>query len=222
MNRQSIIISLRVQVVVSCLLSSFFFLSENGYASEQVTFIETIETPTDNATATVRGRVVDTNGEPLIGATIREKGGANGTVSDIDGSFFLSVPDSAILQVSFIGYETVEVKVAGRAMLEISLRENTVMLDNVIVTALGLEKDESTLAYSTQKIKGEELNRVKEINMITALAGKAAGVQVNKNSSGMGGSAKITLRGVRSVSGDNQPLYVIDGVPMSNTSPEQA
>ena len=222
MNRQSFIISLRVQVVVSCLLSSFFFLSENGYASEQVTFIETIETPTDNATATVRGRVVDTNGEPLIGATIREKGGANGTVSDIDGSFFLSVPDSAILQVSFIGYETVEVKVAGRAMLEISLRENTVMLDNVIVTALGLEKDESTLAYSTQKIKGEELNRVKEINMITALAGKAAGVQVNKNSSGMGGSAKITLRGVRSVSGDNQPLYVIDGVQMSNTSPEQA
>ena len=90
------------------------------------------------------------------------------------------------------------------------------------MTALGLEKDESTLAYSTQKIKGEELNRVKEINMITALAGKAAGVQVNKNSSGMGGSAKITLRGVRSVSGDNQPLYVIDGVPMSNTSPEQA
>ena len=219
MNRQSFIISLRVQVVVSCLLSSFFFLSENGYASEQVTFIET---PTDNATATVRGRVVDTNGEPLIGATIREKGGANGTVSDIDGSFFLSVPDSAVLQVSFIGYETVEVKVTGRAMLEISLRENTVMLDNVIVTALGLEKDESTLAYSTQKIKGEELNRVKEINMITALAGKAAGVQVNKNSSGMGGSAKITLRGVRSVSGDNQPLYVIDGVPMSNTSPEQA
>lgn len=222
MNRQSFIISLRVQVVVSCLLSSFFFLSENGYASEQVTFIETIETPTDNATATVRGRVVDTNGEPLIGATIREKGGANGTVSDIDGSFFLSVPDNAILQVSFIGYETVEVKVAGRAMLEISLRENTVMLDNVIVTALGLEKDESTLAYSTQKIKGEELNRLKEINMITALVGKAAGVQVNKNSSGMGGSAKITLRGVRSVSGDNQPLYVIDGVPMSNTSPEQA
>ena len=222
MNRQSFIISLRVQVVVSCLLSSFFFLSENGYASEQVTFIETIETPTDNATATVRGRVVDTNGEPLIGATIREKGGANGTVSDIDGSFFLSVPDSAILQVSFIGYETVEVKVAGRAMLEISLRENTVMLDNVIVTALGLEKDESTLAYSTQKIKGEELNRVKEVNMITALAGKAAGVQVNKNSSGMGGSAKIALRGVRSVSGDNQPLYVIDGVPMSNTSSEQA
>ena len=85
MNRQSFIISLRVQVVVSCLLSSFFFLSENGYASEQVTFIEN---PTDNATATVRGRVVDTNGEPLIGATIREKGGANGTVSDIDGSFF--------------------------------------------------------------------------------------------------------------------------------------
>ena len=96
------------------------------------------------------------------------------------------------------------------------------MLDHVIVTALGIEKDEATLAYSAQKIKGEELNRVKEINMITALAGKAAGVQINKNSSGMGGSAKVSLRGIRSVSGDNQPLYVIDGVPMSNTSSEQA
>ena len=94
------------------------------------------------------------------------------------------------------------------------------MLEHVIVTALGLEKDEATLAYSVQKIKGEELNRVKEVNMIAALAGKAAGVQINKNSSGMGGSAKVSLRGIRSVSGDNQPLYVIDGVPMSNTSSE--
>ena len=107
-------------------------------------------------------------------------------------------------------------------MLEIFLRESAIELDHVIVTALGLEKDEATLAYSTQKIKGEELSRVKEINLITALAGKAAGVQVNKNSSGMGGSAKISLRGIRSAFGDNQPLYVIDGVPMSNTTSEQS
>ena len=170
----------------------------------------------------MRGRVIDVYGEPLIGATIREKGGANGTVTDIDGRFFLSVPDSAVLQVSFVGYKTLEVNVTGRTMLEIRLQEDAVMLDHVIVTALGIEKDEATLAYSAQKIKGEELNRVKEINMITALAGKAAGVQINKNSSGMGGSAKVSLRGIRSVSGDNQPLYVIDGVPMSNTSSEQA
>lgn len=201
-------------------MSLFFLEGGNCYASEQQLLRGTIETPSDNYT--VRGRVIDVYGEPLIGATIREKGGANGTVTDIDGRFFLSVPDSAVLQVSFVGYKTLEVNVTGRTMLEIRLQEDAVMLDHVIVTALGIEKDEATLAYSAQKIKGEELNRVKEINMITALAGKAAGVQINKNSSGMGGSAKVSLRGIRSVSGDNQPLYVIDGVPMSNTSSEQA
>ena len=201
-------------------MSLFFLEGGNCYASEQQLLRGTIETPSDNYT--VRGRVMDVYGEPLIGATIREKGGANGTVTDIDGRFFLSVPDSAVLQVSFVGYKTLEVNVTGRTMLEIRLQEDAVMLDHVIVTALGIEKDEATLAYSAQKIKGEELNRIKEINMITALAGKAAGVQINKNSSGMGGSAKVSLRGIRSVSGDNQPLYVIDGVPMSNTSSERA
>ena len=201
-------------------MSLFLLEGGNCYASEQQLLRGTIETPSDNYT--VRGRVIDVYGEPLIGATIREKGGANGTVTDIDGRFFLSVPDSAVLQVSFVGYKTLEVNVTGRTMLEIRLQEDAVMLDHVIVTALGIEKDEATLAYSAQKIKGEELNRIKEINMITALAGKAAGVQINKNSSGMGGSAKVSLRGIRSVSGDNQPLYVIDGVPMSNTSSEQA
>lgn len=147
-----------------------------------------------------------------------KRGGANGTVTDIDGKFFLSVPDNAVLQVSFVGYKTVEVNVGGRNVLEIRLQEDAVMLEHVIVTVLGLEKDEATLAYSVQKIKGEELNRVKEVNMIAALAGKAVGVQINKNSSGMGGSAKVSLRRIRSVSGDNQPLYVIDGVSMSNTS----
>ena len=90
------------------------------------------------------------------------------------------MPDSAVLQVSFVGYKTVEVNVTGRNVLEIRLQEDAVMLEHVIVTALGLEKDEATLAYSVQKIKGEELNRVKEVNMIAALAGKAAGVQINK------------------------------------------
>ena len=221
MNAWFIVMLLRVKVVVSCcLISQFFFLSEKCYASEQQMLKQTIEIPADKTT--VRGRVVDTKGEPLIGATVREKGGVNGTVTNIYGNFFLSVPDSAVLQISFIGYETTEVKVSGRSMLEIFLRESAIELDHVIVTALGLEKDEATLAYSTQKIKGEELSRVKEINLITALAGKAAGVQVNKNSSGMGGSAKISLRGIRSAFGDNQPLYVIDGVPMSNTTSEQS
>ena len=222
MNTRFIRISLKKRIFISyCLIGLFFFLGENCYASKRPVFRETVrKASADNST--VRGRVVDVSGEPLIGATIREKGGTRGTVTDIEGNFILSVPDSAVLQVSFVGYESIEVSVGGRKTLEIQLRENTVMLDNVIIPALGLEKKEASLAYSIQKVKGEELTRMKEVNMITALAGKAAGVQINKNSSGIGGSAKVSLRGIRSASGDNQPLYVIDGVPMLNIGTEQA
>ena len=222
MNTRFIRISLKKRIFISyCLIGLFFFLGENCYASKRPVFRETVrKASADNST--VRGRVVDVSGEPLIGATIREKGGTRGTVTDIEGNFILSVPDSAVLQVSFVGYESIEVSVGGRKTLEIQLRENTVMLDNVIITALGLEKKEASLAYSIQKVKGEELTRMKEVNMITALAGKAAGVQINKNSSGIGGSAKVSLRGIRSASGDNQSLYVIDGVPMLNIGTEQA
>ena len=222
MNTRFIRISLKKRIFISyCLIGLFFFLGENCYASKRPVFRETVrKASADNST--VRGRVVDVSGEPLIGATIREKGGTRGTVTDIEGNFILSVPDSAVLQVSFVGYESIEVSVGGRKTLEIQLRENTVILDNVIITALGLEKKEASLAYSIQKVKGEELTRMKEVNMITALAGKAAGVQINKNSSGIGGSAKVSLRGIRSASGDNQPLYVIDGVPMLNIGTEQA
>ena len=222
MNTRFIRISLKKRIFISyCLIGLFFFLGENCYASKRPVFRETVrKASADNSK--VRGRVVDVSGEPLIGATIREKGGTRGTVTDIEGNFILSVPDSAVLQVSFVGYESIEVSVGGRKTLEIQLRENTVMLDNVIITALGLEKKEASLAYSIQKVKGEELTRMKEVNMITALAGKAAGVQINKNSSGIGGSAKVSLRGIRSASGDNQPLYVIDGVPMLNIGTEQA
>ncbi len=212
---------LKIRIILSCsIIILFFFSGEKSYASKQLGFKEIIEASTTDSL--VRGRVIDMNGEPLIGANVHEKGGTKGTVTDVKGNFTLSVPDSAILEVSFVGYKTMEVSVAGKKTLEVCLTENTLILDKVIVTALGLEKNESSLAYAVQNINGKELNRVKEVNMITALAGKAAGVQINKNSSGMGGSAKISIRGIRSVSSDNQPLYVIDGVPMLNESPEQA
>lgn len=219
-EKQLIEMLLKTRIIISCcFISLLSFFEEDCYASRPGSK-ECVKV--SSASFTVRGRVIDTYGEPLIGATIREKGGANGTVTDVEGNFFLSVPDSAVLQISFVGYESQEVSVKGRSMLEICLKENILLLDHVIVTALGLEKKESSLAYAVQKVRGEELNRVKEVNMITALAGKAAGVQVSKNSSGMGGSAKVSIRGVRSVAGDNQPLYVIDGVPMLNSTSEQA
>lgn len=170
----------------------------------------------------IKGRVIDANGNPLVGATVKEKSGNQGTITDTDGKFTLSIAVNDTLQISFIGYITQEIILEGKSLFEITLRENAILMDQVVVTALGIEKKEASLAYSTVQVKNEELNRVKEPNMITALTGKAAGVQVNKNSSGPGASAKVSIRGVRSVASDNQPLYVIDGVPMLNSTSEQA
>lgn len=170
----------------------------------------------------IKGKVTDIHGHPLAGATIKIKPGDQGTITDTEGCFSLSISENAILQVSFIGYVTQEMNIGDKSSFEIVLEEDIVLMDQVVVTALGIEKKESSLAYSTVQIKNEELNRIKEPNMITALAGKAAGVQVNKNSSGLGASAKVSIRGTRSVAGDNQPLYVIDGVPMLNSTSEQA
>lgn len=170
----------------------------------------------------IKGSVIDSKGEALIGATVKVKGEPDGTITDVNGVFLLSVEPDAILQISFVGYESVEIPVQGKTEFRIELKEKSVMLDNVIVTALGLEKKASSLSYSAMQLKSDELNRVKETNMITALAGKAAGMQVSKNSSGLGASAKVSIRGIRSVASDNQPLYVIDGVPMLNSTSEQA
>lgn len=170
----------------------------------------------------IKGSVSDAQGEPLIGATIKVKGEPDGTITDVNGEFHLSVAPDAVLQISFVGYESVEVPVLGKTGFKIVLQEDGVMLDDLIVTALGIEKKASSLSYSAMQLKSDELNRVKETNMITALAGKAAGMQISKNSSGPGASAKVSIRGIRSVLGDNQPLYVIDGVPMLNASSEQS
>ena len=171
---------------------------------------------------TISGRVLDESGFPLAGATIQEKETANGAIADSEGKFTLVVADNAVLRVSFIGYISQDIEVEGRSTFHITLREDMIELDNVIVTALGIEKKENSLSYATDLIKNEELTRVKMPNLITSLTGKSAGVRVNQVSSGLGASAKVSIRGIRSVASDNQPLYVIDGVPMSNTSSEQA
>lgn len=170
----------------------------------------------------ITGRVADEAGLPLPGATVLEKGTTNGVVTDLNGCFTLTVPEDAVLKISFMGYKTLEIPSKGHLHLDIVLEEDAVVLDKVIVTALGIEKKEHSLSYSTSQIKNEDLNRVKMPNLITSLTGKAAGVQVNQVSSGLGASAKVSIRGVRSVASDNQPLYVIDGVPMLNSTSEQA
>lgn len=138
MTKQHIGILLKTRILISCCFIGLLFFFEEGCYASQSEPKENVRVSSVNFT--VRGRVIDVYGEPLIGATIREKGGANGTVTDVEGNFFLSVPDSAILQISFVGYESQEVGVQGRSMLEICLKESIQLLDHVIVTALGLEK----------------------------------------------------------------------------------
>lgn len=170
----------------------------------------------------LKGVVTDKNGEPVIGANILIKGTTRGTVTDLDGNFEMDLPLKATLLVSYLGYLPQEINYKGERSLQIWLAENPQELEEVVVTALGLHKKEASLPYSTQLVAGEKLVRVKDISFIQTLAGKTAGVQINRTSSGLAGSSRVLIRGCRSVSGNNQPLYVIDGVPMLNSSNEQA
>lgn len=170
---------------------------------------------------TVKGIALDEAGEPLIGASVSEKGTTNGTMTGVDGDYSLTVPANATLVVTFVGYLSQEIPLNGQKTVDFTLKEDSKMLDEVVVTALGIKKKEKSLTYSTQVVGGDELTRTKDPNMITALAGKTAGVQINRSASGLGGSAKVVIRGNRSASGNNQPLYVIDGVPMNNAITDQ-
>ena len=171
---------------------------------------------------TVKGTVTDEKGEPIIGANVLEKGTTNGSITDLTGQFSLTVPANSVLAISYIGYLPQNINVNGQTTFKIKMQEEAMTLETVVVTAMGIKKKEASLTYSTQQVGGDELTRAKDPNMINALAGKTAGVQITKSAAGLGGSAKVAIRGARSAfsGGNNQPLYVIDGVPMLNNSTE--
>ncbi|WP_282038095.1 SusC/RagA family TonB-linked outer membrane protein [Saccharicrinis aurantiacus] len=175
------------------------------------------------AQKSVNGTIISTeDGSSLPGVNVIIKGTTTGTISDIDGKYVLEVPDGeSILQFSFIGYDSQEIQVANQSTINVQLAPSAVALEGVIVTALGIEKKSRGLTYSAQQLDGDALGRAKDANMVNALAGKSAGVIINKSASGVGGSAKVTIRGNRSATGNNQPLYVIDGIPMINSSGTQ-
>lgn len=174
------------------------------------------ETNTSQQNGKVSGTVIDESG-PVIGASVLVKGTNNGTITDIDGKFTLDgVKKGAIIQISFIGYVTQEIKYAGESSLTVTLVEDTQRLDEVVVTALGIKREKKALGYAMQEVKGDALVSARETNIANALSGKVSGVQIIRSSNGPGGSSKIQLRGSNSVTGLNQPLIVVDGVPMDN------
>lgn len=170
----------------------------------------------------VKGHVTDAAGTPLVGVSVVERGTSNGVATLSGGEFSMGALPGAVLDVSYIGYVGRSVETGNRTEFDIVLEEDVKAIDEVIVTALGIERNYADLTYSADKIKGSQLTAVKDPNLILSLSGKSAGVQVNKNSSGAGASAKVSIRGVRSVASDNQPLYVVDGMPILNSTPEQA
>lgn len=180
------------------------------------------ESKQEDKKVTVTGRIVDTKGEPLIGVTIMEKGTTNGGITDYDGNYTLNVSSSAVLQYSYIGYKSVEMSIAGKTVIDITMHEDTEVLDEVVVTALGIKREKKMLGYAVQELKSDELNKTGDPSVTSALQGKVAGLQMNTSATGLGGSTKITIRGNSSLSDNNQPLWIVDGVPFSDNSTSDA
>ena len=168
-------------------------------------------------TIKVKGVVKDAAG-PVIGATVVEKGTPNnGTVTDIDGNFTLTVKSGATLVISYVGMKSVEVK-ASSSPVTVVLEDDSKALNEVVVTALGIKRDRKALGYGLDEVKGDAFEKAKETNVINSMAGRVAGLVVSQTAGGASGSTRVILRGSTEMTGNNQPLYVVDGVPLDNTN----
>ncbi|MBT28389.1 MAG: SusC/RagA family TonB-linked outer membrane protein [Thalassobius sp.] len=183
----------------------------------KTTIASTTELVEEEMDVTISGTVYNEDNEPLVGATVLIKGTTQGTVADINGKFRLDVPDqSAVLQVSYIGYEETEVTVGSQTYFEITLIPSLQQLSDIVVTALGIKREERSLGFSVGRVDGESVSRVAQENVLNGIAGKVPGVVIN-STGGAGSSVSMVIRGATSLNTDNQPLFVIDGVPVANT-----
>lgn len=163
----------------------------------------------------ISGTVTD-GSESIIGASVVVKGRSMGTVTDANGHFSLDVKPGTLLEISYVGYKSITVKASNN--MKIILAEDKKMIDEVVVTALGIKRDRKALGYGVGEVKGEELTKAKETNVINSLAGKIPGLVVSQTAGGASGSTRVILRGSTEMTGNNQPLYVVDGVPLDNTN----
>jgi len=167
---------------------------------------------------TVSGKVTDSSGSPLPGVSIAVKGTGKGIITDASGNYSIgNVPGNAILIFSFVGMKSQEIAVSGKTTIDVVMQEETVGIEEVVVTSLGIEKEKKSLGYSVTEVSGDNFTEAREINVANALVGKVAGVSVSNVATGSGGSSHVVIRGNTSLSASNQPLYVIDGIPMDNT-----
>ena len=174
------------------------------------------------AQKTVTGTVTDDNGSALSGVSVIIQGTTTGVFTGADGDFSLDVPDGGALTFSYLGYAAQTIEVGDRSSLNVSLVSDNLTLDEVVVTAFGVERNKRALQYSVQEVEGESFTEARELNVANSLAGKVAGVNVSNLSTGPAGSSRVIIRGNVSLTGNNQPLYVIDGIPIDNSSFGQA
>lgn len=168
----------------------------------------------------VSGQIFDENGEPVIGATVTVKGTKTAVPTDVDGKFTMKAPAGSTLVITYLGYAAKEVAASGTG-LKIELTPDTKTLDAVVVTALGIKKEAKSLSYNVQQLGGDAVTTVKDANFVNSLNGKVAGVQFSTSASGVGGSTRVVMRGAKSLSGNNNALYVVDGIPMNDLQAEQ-
>jgi TonB-dependent SusC/RagA subfamily outer membrane receptor len=168
------------------------------------------------AATPIKGIVKDETGQPLAGVTVTIKGSLKSILTDAEGRFTLAASKGDVLVFSYVGHNGKEIYITDNGEIVVELTNNNKNLSEVVVTALGIKRSAKSLTYSTQQIGGAELTTAKTDNLMNSLNGKIAGVTISPSASGIGGSVKVTLRGSRSTGGNNQPLYVIDGVPISN------
>ncbi|MEO8582668.1 MAG: SusC/RagA family TonB-linked outer membrane protein [Flavitalea sp.] len=168
-----------------------------------------------NPNIVVKGKVTNEKGEPLVGVSVTLKGKTSGTSTDETGAYSLNVPGEGTLVFTYVDFATQEIEVNGKETIDVVLSQTDKALSTVIVTALGITRSVKSLTYAAQNIKGSEMNEAKETNVINSLQGRVAGLTITKNATGPGGESKVLLRGNRSLSGNSDPLYVIDGVPLA-------
>lgn len=196
-----------------CFCSGTVFAADTLPASE----MHALYSVQQKKNTTVSGIVKDQNGEPLIGVTVMEKGTNNGTVTGIDGDYKINTTTShPVLVFSYIGYKTQEKQIGGGNTLNITLLDDAQALDEVVVTALGIKREQKALSYNVQQVKGDQLTAVKDANFMNSMVGKVAGVTINSGAAGPGSATRVVMRGMKSIEKSNTALYVIDGIPMFN------
>ena len=219
-DSRRIIVSVHAEnQTITQILPSLFKDTGLDYTIEGMSVLVTKRSEKPENPVAVSGRVSDTKGLPIVGASVIVRGTTLGVSTDTNGRFSLEVPapaSSRVLEISYLGYETARVAVGSRTRFDVTLREAASEIEQVVVTALGIKRQEKALSYNVQQVAPSDITMVKDANFMNSLTGKVAGVTINTSSSGVGGASKVVMRGTKSILQSSNALYVIDGIPMNN------